>query len=200
MRNKKIDRSKLIQLMALYFFITYAVLTITFYAAFLIDGYHLPKAFSGVLISLFFLAIMAPGLILDRIIGIFRSYTNFTAVVMICVGLFCFGIFKDRTMMVVGALLTGFGYGLMQPIIYDKTAIIAPPRSATLALSFVMAMNYLAVMICPFIMDMFRHLFHTHSDRFPFFFNAALVFALAAVTWFRRGNFTLGLDESYYKN
>ena len=50
------------------------------------------------------------------------------------------------------------------------------------------------------IMDMFRHLFHTHSDRFPFFFNAALVFALAAVTWFRRGNFTLGLDESYYKN
>lgn len=55
-------------------------------------------------------------------------------------------------------------------------------------------------MICPFIMDMFRHLFHTHSDRFPFFFNAALVFALAAVTWFRRGNFTLGLDESYYKN
>ena len=49
-------------------------------------------------------------------------------------------------------------------------------------------------------MDMFRHLFHTHSDRFPFFFNAALVFALAAVTWFRRGNFTLGLDESYYKN
>lgn len=29
-------------------------------------------------------------------------------------------------------------------------------------------------------MDMFRHLFHTHSDRFPFFFNAALVFALAA--------------------
>lgn len=51
-------------------------------------------------------------------------------------------------------------------------------------------MNYLAVMICPFIMDMFRHLFHTHSDRFPFFFNAALVFALAPVTWFRRGNFT----------
>ena len=69
---------------------------------------------------------------------------------------------------------------MIQPVIYDKAATIAPPRSATLALSFVMAMNYLAVMICPFIMDMFRHLFHTHSDRFPFFFNAALVFALAA--------------------
>ena len=114
---------------------------------------------------------------------------------LVCAGLLCVGIFRDKTMLVVGALLTGFGYGVIQPVIYDKAATIAPPRSATLALSFVMAMNYLAVMICPFIMDMFRHLFHTHSDRFPFFFNAALVFALAAVTWFRRGNFTLGLDE-----
>ena len=45
--KRSIARS-LVRLMALYFFITYAALTITFYAAFLVDGYHLPKAFSGV--------------------------------------------------------------------------------------------------------------------------------------------------------
>ena len=94
----------------------------------------------------------------------------------------------------------GFGYGVIQPVIYDKAATIAPPRSATLALSFVMAMNYLAVMVCPFIVDLFRHLFGTHSDRFPFFFNAALVLALTLVTFRRRDDFILGLDESYYKN
>ena len=93
-----------------------------------------------------------------------------------------------------------FGYGVIQPVIYDKAATIAPPRSATLALSFVMAMNYLAVMVCPFIVDLFRHLFGTHSDRFPFFFNAALVLALTLVTFRRRDDFILGLDESYYKN
>ena len=184
MRHKRIDRGKLVGLMLFYFFATYAVLAIAFYASFLVDDYKISSSFSGVLISLFFLAIMLHGLFIDRIIR----------------ALLCVGIFRDKTMLVVGALLTGFGYGVIQPVIYDKAATIAPPRSATLALSFVMAMNYLAVMICPFIMDMFRHLFHTHSDRFPFFFNAALVFALAAVTWFRRGNFTLGLDESYYKN
>ena len=70
----------------------------------------------------------------------------------------------------------------------------------TVALSFVMAMNYLAVMVCPFIVDLFRHLFGTHSDRFPFFFNAALVLALTLVTFRRRDDFILGLDESYYKN
>ncbi len=199
MRNKTIDRPKLIQLMALYFFVTYAVLTITFYAAFLVDGYHLPKTFSGVLISLFFLAIMFPGLILDRIIGIFRGYTNFAAIVVICAGLFCLGIFKDRTMMIVGALLTGSGYGLMQPLIYDKTAIIAPPRSATLALSFVMSVNYLAIMLCPFIIDLFARLTSFHGNRFPFLFNGILVAGLAVLAFLRRDSFTLGLDASYYK-
>ena len=199
MRNKTIDRPKLVRLMALYFFITYAALTITFYAAFLVDGYHLPKAFSGVLISLFFLAIMAPGLILDRIIGIFKGYTNVAAIAMIGAGLFCFGIFRDRGMLVVGASLAGFGYGLMQPLIYDKTAIIAPPRAATLALSFVMAVNYLAIMLCPFLIDTFTRLTALHGDRVPFLLNGMLTAGLALLAFRHRDDFTLGLDASYYK-
>ena len=199
MRNKTIDRPKLVRLMALYFFITYAALTITFYAAFLVDGYHLPKTFSGVLISLFFLAIMAPGLILDRIIGIFKGYTNVAAIAMIGAGLFCFGIFRDRGMLVVGASLAGFGYGLMQPLIYDKTAIIAPPRAATLALAFVMAVNYLAIMLCPFLIDTFTRLTALHGDRVPFLLNGMLTAGLALLAFRRRDDFTLGLDASYYK-
>ena len=199
MRHKRIDRPKLIGLMLFYFFITYSVLAITFYVAFLVDGYKLTSSFSGVLISLFFLAIMLPGLFINRVIGVLREYVNLASLVSICAGLLCVGIFRDKTMLVIGCLLAGFGYGAMQPVIYDKAAIIAPPRDATLALSFVMSVNYLAVLICPFLVDLFREIFHTHSDRFPFFFNAALVCIMAIVTWFRRSGFTLGLDDSYYK-
>ena len=186
--------------MLFYFFATYAVLAVAFYASFLIDDYKIDSSFSGVLISLFFLAIMLPGLFIDKIIGRLKQNVNLVSLGLICAGLLCVGIFRDRAMLAVGALLTGFGYGVIQPVIYDKAATIAPPRSATLALSFVMAMNYLAVMVCPFIVDLFRHLFHTRSDRFPFFFNAALVLVVVLVTWRRRENFTLGLDESYYKS
>lgn len=200
LRHKRIDRSKLIGLMLFYFFITYCVLAIAFYVAFLVDDYKIRSSFSGVLISLFFLAIMLPGLFIDRIIRMLKQNVNLLSLALVCAGLLCVGIFRDKTMLVIGSLLAGFGYGVMQPVIYDKAATIAPPRSATLALSFVMAMNYLAVMICPFIVDLLRHLFHTHSDRFPFFFNAALVLVMTVVTWFRRSNFTLGLEESYYKN
>ena len=200
LRHKRIDRGKLAGLMLFYFFVTYAVLAVAFYASFLIDDYKIDSSFSGVLISLFFLAIMLPGLFIDRIIGLLKRNVNLVSLGLVCAGLLCVGIFRGKAMLVVGALLTGFDYGVMQPVVYDKAATIAPPRSATLALSFVMAMNYLAVMVCPFIVDLFRHLFHTHSDRFPFFFNAALVLVVALVTWRRRGNFTLGLDESYYKS
>lgn len=200
MRHKMIDRRKLVGLMLFYFFATYAVLVVTFYASFLVDDYKIDSSFSGVLISLFFLAIMVPGLFIDKIIRRLTRSVNLVSLALICAGLLCVGIFRDKTMLVVGVLCAGFGYGVIQPVIYDKAATIAPPRSATLALSFVMAMNYLAVMVCPFIVDLFRHLFGTHSDRFPFFFNAALVLALALVTFRRRDDFILGLDESYYKN
>lgn len=199
LRNKAIDRRKLAELMLLYVFVTYAVLVVTFYASFLVDDYKIDSTFSGVLISLFFLAIMLPGFFINRVISVLKYNVNFVSLMMICVGLLCCGIFKDKTLMIVGCLLTGAGYGIMQPVIYDKAATIAPPRSATLALSFVMSMNYLAVMICPFVVDLFREVFQTHSDRFPFIFNGVLVLCAAALTFLHRTNFTLGLDKSYYK-
>lgn len=200
LRNKRIDRRKLVGLMLFYFFITYAVLAIVYYASFLIDDYRIRSSFSGVLISLFFLAIMLPGLFVDRIIRRLKSRVNFVALLSVAAGLLLMGLFRSEALLVVGALLTGYGYGIMQPVIYDKAATIAPPRSATLALSCVMAMNYLAVMVCPFVVDFFRDLFHAHGEHFPFVFNAALTLLMAVVTAWRRADFTLGLGEEYYRD
>ena len=126
MRHKRIDRGKLVGLMLFYFFATYAVLAIAFYASFLVDDYKISSSFSGVLISLFFLAIMLPGLFIDRIIRGLKQNVNLVSLGLVCAGLLCVGIFRDKTMLVVGALLTGFGYGVIQPVIYDKAATIAP--------------------------------------------------------------------------
>ncbi|MEG0807071.1 MAG: MFS transporter [Alistipes sp.] len=200
LQHKEIDRHKLLGLMLFYFFITYAVLAVTFYTSFLVDGYKITSSFSGVLISLFFLAIMLPGLFIDRIIGRLNRNVNFVSLALICFGLLCVAVFRDRMILLLGVLATGFGYGVMQPLIYDKAATIAPPRSATLALSFVMSMNYLAIMSCPLLVDLFRTLFHTNSERFPFFFNAALTLILAIIAYCHRDRFVLGLEANYYKS
>lgn len=198
LKQQEIDRNKLVGMMWLYFLITYAVLVITYDAPFLIERYHFSESFSGWLIALFFLAIMLPGLFLGRIIRALRSNTNLVSLLMMTFGLGLFGYAHKEWMMLLAALTAGFGYGIMQPIIYDKTATIAPPRSATLALSFVMAMNYLAVMICPFILSLLHTLFHTHSEHFGFRFNAVVVLIMALVALFDRKGFVLGLDERYF--
>lgn len=198
LRNKRIDTRKLVGLMLFYLFITFAVLAIVYYAAFLVDDYRIRSSFSGVLIALFFLAIMLPGLFIDRIIRRLKRWINLVSLLSVAAGLLCLGLFRSEAMLIVGALLAGYGYGIMQPVIYDKAATIAPPRSATLALSCVMAMNYLAVLICPFLVDFFRRMLHVRSESFPFLFNAVLVLVVALVAWRRRDSFTLGLDKVYY--
>lgn len=198
LRNKRIDTRKLVGLMLFYLFITFAVLAIVYYAAFLVDDYRIRSSFSGVLIALFFLAIMLPGLFIDRIIRRLKRWINLVSLLSVAAGLLCLGLFRSEAMLIVGALLAGYGYGIMQPVIYDKAATIAPPRSATLALSCVMAMNYLAVLICPFLVDLFRRMLHVRSESFPFLFNAVLVLVVAIVAWRRRDSFTLGLDKVYY--
>ena len=49
----------------------------------------------------------------------------------------------------------------------------------TLALAFVMAMNYVAILLCPFIVDAVQSLFHSDSQTFAFWLN--LMVALMAM-------------------
>mgnify|MGYP003263311142 FL=1 len=44
-----------------------------------------------------------------------------------------------------------------------------------------MVMNYLAILLSPFITDFFQTLFHTNSKEFPFIFN--LCITLLAMWW-----------------
>ena len=83
--------------------------------------------------------------------------------------------------LLIGALLTGLGYGVMQPIIYAKTAANAPPHLATMALSIVMAVNYLTIVIAPFIIDGVDKLFDSTSNSLPFMVNGAVTLIIGLV-------------------
>ena len=149
---------------------------------FLMEEYHFSSGDSGVMISLFFLAIMAPGLFLNRIVGLFREKTKFYSLLCIAVGLALIWISPKEWVIAPGCILVGLGYGVIQPVIYDKTTHTAVPKKATLALAFVMMMNYLAILLCPFIIDFFQStVFHIKSQQFAFVFN--LCITLVALIW-----------------
>lgn len=198
LKQQDINHKHLALLTLFYFVITYVSLVVTFDLAFLFEKYHIEQSLSGVAISIFFLSIMLPGLFLNRIIGIIRGFTNIVALALLAIGLFVIALSHDAPLSIIGASLAGLGYGVMQPLIYDKAAIIAPPRLATKALAIVMSANYLAIILCPFIVDAVRYLFHDQSKTFPFMLNGfiAVVALVVALLW--RNNFVLGLDNSYY--
>ena len=198
LRQSKINWVRLTGLSVLYFIITFTTLVITFYLSFLLEKYHFPQELSSVMISLFFLAIMLPGLALNSIIRRVRSMTVFISLLMIVVGLLLVGTVPDVPLMTLGVIVTGVGYGVLQPIIYDKTAIIAPPQLATKALSVVMTVNYVAVVVCPFVVDFVAKITGQHKESFPFVASAILVALVAFLSLLLRKSFVLGLDESYY--
>lgn len=185
-RQTNLNRSVIIRLMLFYFAITYLSLVVTFNTSYLASERGLSDEESGVIISLFFLSIMAPGFVLDRIVAWLGKWLNFVSLVVMGLGLVLMALrHAPNAMLWVGAILAGLGYGVMQPVVYDKAATNAPPRLSTLALSLVMAVNYLAILVAPFILDLTDDLLHATHHRLAYLVNGVLTFVLAVVTLFR---------------
>lgn len=184
----------LIQVMCFYGLVTYLVLVVAFNLPFLMEKHHLSSGSSGIMISLFFLAIMAPGFVLNRIVEVCKEKSSFFSLLSIAAGLGLILISPTQWLIAPGCILVGLGYGVIQPIIYEKTTHTALSRKVTLALAFVMMMNYLAILLCPFIIDFFQSLFHIQSQEFPFVFNLGI--ALLTLVWAYRWRHSFLFDDT----
>ena len=171
MGKRGMNVKALIKLMAFYGLATYLVIIISFNLPFLMEEYGLSSGRAGILISLFFLAIMAPGFVLNRIVQVLGRRIYMVCLLMIACGMGIILLSRSEILIALGCVLNGLSYGIIQPLIYDKTSDVAVPHKVTLALAFVMAMNYVAILLCPFIVDAFQNLFHSHSQTFAFWLN-----------------------------
>lgn len=172
-----------VQLMLFYFFITILVLAVPFNLALYMHNLKIGSSTtSGNLISAFFLAITVPGFILNRILKTFKSYTNLISLIAISTGMLFFTISGGIVLLTLGTILIGLGYGIMQPIIYEKTAEGVNKKQATYALALVMVMNYIAIVVFPFILSIFSD----DSAYFPFLFSTILSIAFTVFAFLRK--------------
>ena len=183
----------LIELMFFYGVTTYIVLAVIFNLPFLMEKHHFSSGNSGLMISLFFLAIMAPGFCLDKIAATLKERTKAYSLLFMALGLLLIWIAPLEWLIIPGCLFVGLGYGVIQPMLYDKTTHTALPEKATLALAFVMMMNYLAILLYPFIVDFFQWIFHTQSQEFPFIFN--LLITVVTLFWAYRRRHTFLFND-----
>ena len=77
----------LLQIMLFYGVTTFIVLAVIFNLSFLMEKHHFSSGNSGLMISLFFLAIMAPGFCLDKIVDELKERTKAYSLLSMAVGL-----------------------------------------------------------------------------------------------------------------
>lgn len=190
---------RILGITGLYFFITYGIVVISYYLPFLMQNYKMSSSSLGTVTSIFFLSVFLPGFVLPYIIKILKQQTSLVSILLMASGLILMVVAHNVTLMSVAAFCMGAGYGILQPVIYDKaTETVLSENKATLALSFVLSVNYLAITLTPFIVDFFRDLFRSESNQFPFVLNFVFMLIFAVVVRVYRHSFTFKINEQYY--
>ena len=172
-----IKYNTLVKCMLYYLLITYLVMAVSINLPFLLGEYGYDSAVVGAVTSIFFLAMMLPGLFINRLVDVLGHNILLWAMLFIAIGLL--DVFYNSTLLfvIIGCVVTGFGYGIAQPYIYDKVSLSASPQRVTYALALLMSMNYVAIVIAPFIVDWVQEIFRIKGERFPFALNAIIGFA-----------------------
>ncbi len=192
--------NRLISIIGLYFFISFATICISYYCPFLVEKEDWSPSLAGAITALYFFFIFVTGVSLPWLVKFFKKTTFLAGGFIMLGGLALFALIHSPWSFCVGASLCGFGYGMCQPMIYDKASrAVADPSKSTLSLAFVLAANYLAIVLTPFIIDLLRGAFNAgHVTGFAFYLCAGCTAIYCLVALWKRKSFAFDVDESYY--
>ncbi len=161
---------------SLYIALTATSMVFTYYLPFTMKHYGLTSSQVGVATAMFYVTAMIGGFSLTPYLRIAGRTALYMCIIIMSAGLLCLGFFHTMTAYVIGVLLIGLGYGLFQPIIYDKTTRIAPNNAlSTKYFSYTLAGNYIAVSIVPLMVELFQRILDNHTPDFPYYLSAAIL-------------------------
>lgn len=171
-----VNYRSLLKYMLFYLLITYLVMVVNINLPFLLGKLGHDSAVTGLVIAVFFLSMMTPGLFINRIVGLLGSNILWVGLLLIALGLLDISLNSSLLFILVGCIVMGFGYGMAQPYIYDVTASLASADKVAPALSLVMTMNYIAIVVSPFVIEFLQHLSGVKGESAPFLLNSIVGF------------------------
>lgn len=188
---------RIIALIGVYFFITFATISISYYCPFLIEKKGWSDSLTGTITAIYFLFIFLPGYTLTWFVKYLKRNCFLYSALSMTIGIGLFAFLPASWTLCVGAALAGLGYGICQPILYDKASLaVASENKATLSLALVLSANYLAIVLAPFIIDFFRVLFNAGKvTGFAFIVCFVLLVAFSVLTWIKRDSFAFSMDN-----
>lgn len=187
----------LVALILLYLLTTYATTSISYYAPFMMDHYGMSTTQVGVVTAMYYLMCAVAGAIVGSMKKIMRGATVMLSLALCAAGLITIGLTHNFTVYVIASLATGFGYGVLQPVIYNKTTYIAPNRKlGTRYFGYVLSSNYVAIMMVPFVDGFFRRLLHAGSPGFEFVLSGVVVLLLLGWAIVERRNYVFAVNPA----
>lgn len=177
----------------IYFIITYGALIISYYLPFTMASYGLSTSKVGVATSMFYLAATIAGFGLSKVVRLTGIWTFQLALIIITLALFAVGFIHTYASYILGVFVIGFGYGLIQPILYDKTSYFAPDdEKSTEYFAILLTSSYIALSCIPFIVEFFGTFIKGNTDpSFPFILNGVILAILSIVVIVKHKSFVV---------
>lgn len=187
----------LFALIALYVLLTYSTTSISYYAPFMMDSYGMSTTEVGIVTAAYYATVALSGAFVGRLKRFFGKTTMFTCLAICAIGLIVIGVTKNFWIYTLSSLFIGFAYGIVQPIIYNKTTYIAPTQKAGMQyFGYVLSSNYLSIMMVPFVDGFFRKLFHATSPGFEFVFSGIVVTLILIWAIIERNNYVFQVNPA----
>ncbi len=187
----------LLGVIGVYVAMTYGTMVVSDFLPYTMKHYALNTTEVGVVTADFFLFATLAGFTLTKVIKLCGRATPYLAIGACVVGLYACGIFHHFVVYLVAIALVGFGYGIMQPIIYDKTAFLAPnDEKSTEYFAYTLTGNYIAIALVPFIVDLFAKIFSCSTLNFPYIFNASILLAVLCIGFFKCKSYVFNMKAA----
>lgn len=187
-----------------YFFLIFVTEITAYYMPFSMAEYGMNSTEVGLATAFYFGGMFVVGLMLTSILKGLRGSTYIVSMLLLIAGFLIYIFWHTTVGYCVGTLLLGLSAGTIQPIIYDKaTEMCVTQNRSTLALAIVLAVNYAAIVLVPFVTDIFRDLFGIHKtdafyNMFPFVFDLVITGAVFILVLIRAKGFVFGIHKQYY--
>lgn len=177
----------------IYFALSYGALVISYYLPFTMEAYGLSTGKVGVATSMFYLAATLAGFGLSKILKATGIWTFQLGMILVALSLLGIGFIHTYASYIIGVFILGLGYGVIQPVLYDKTSYFAPTDAkATEYFSWLLTSSYIALAGIPFIVEFFGTFIKGRQDpSFPFILNGVLMGILAIIVVVKHKNFVV---------
>lgn len=177
----------------IYFIVTYGALVFSYYLPFTMDAYGMSTSKVGVATSMFYLSATLAGFGLSKVIKATGVWTFQLAMILMTLALFGIGFIHTYASYIIGVFCLGLGYGVVQPILYDKTSYFAPnDEKSTEYFALLLTSTYVALSTIPFIVEFFGTFIKGNTDpSFPFILNGVIMTLLSIVIVVKHKNFVV---------